>query len=87
MKTTMDAAGRLVIPKKLREEAGLTPGVELDVRFHNGRIEIEPAEGRVRLEQRGRFLVAVFDDDLPPIDPEMVERTLQEIRDQRGLIE
>ncbi len=42
MKTTIDAAGRLVIPKKIREEAGLKPGTALDVRVRDGVIEIEP---------------------------------------------
>lgn len=33
MKATIDKAGRLVIPKDLRERLGLTPGiVEVDVR-------------------------------------------------------
>jgi len=32
MKTTIDKAGRVVIPVAIRERAGLTPGVEIDVR-------------------------------------------------------
>src|SRR5437867_11650227 len=42
MKTTIDAAGRVVIPKKLREKAGLTPRTKRDVRLDRGVIEIEP---------------------------------------------
>lgn len=33
MKTTIDKAGRVVIPAALRERAGLTPGAEIDVRI------------------------------------------------------
>lgn len=41
MKTTIDKAGRLVIPKRLRDRAGFQPGVELDVRFNeDGALEI-----------------------------------------------
>ncbi|HZS92352.1 MAG TPA: AbrB/MazE/SpoVT family DNA-binding domain-containing protein, partial [Chloroflexota bacterium] len=43
MKTTMDAAGRLVIPREIRRQAGLQPGMPVEVRWHDGRIEIEPA--------------------------------------------
>jgi AbrB family looped-hinge helix DNA binding protein len=63
MKTTIDAAGRIVIPKKLREQAGLAPGMELEVRCRYGVIEVEPATGHeVRLEWRDGFLVAVSPD-------------------------
>ena len=36
MKTTIDKAGRVVIPAMIRERAGLTPGIEIDVRVSEG---------------------------------------------------
>ncbi len=42
MTVIMDAAGRLVIPREIRREAGLEPGMPLDVRCREGVIEIEP---------------------------------------------
>ncbi|MGE5278116.1 MAG: AbrB/MazE/SpoVT family DNA-binding domain-containing protein, partial [Acidobacteriota bacterium] len=33
MKTTIDAAGRLVIPRRIRREAGLEAGSELEIRL------------------------------------------------------
>jgi AbrB family looped-hinge helix DNA binding protein len=42
MKTTVDAAGRLVIPKEVRRQAGIEPGMTLDVRWKDGKSEIEP---------------------------------------------
>jgi len=59
MKTTLDSAGRMVIPKEIRREAGLKPGMALEVRCQDGRIEIELAPLSVKLERRGRFLAAV----------------------------
>ncbi|MGI8727938.1 MAG: AbrB/MazE/SpoVT family DNA-binding domain-containing protein, partial [Solirubrobacterales bacterium] len=31
MKTTIDKAGRIVVPKALREAVGLTPGTTVDI--------------------------------------------------------
>ena len=44
MKTTIDAAGRIVIPKPLRERLGFTAGESLDLRERHGRLEIEPVQ-------------------------------------------
>ena len=40
MRTTIDAAGRLVIPKPLREQLGFSPGTELDLDAVDGRLEV-----------------------------------------------
>lgn len=44
MRATIDRAGRLVIPKLLREEAGLRPG-EVEVTVYGGGLRIEPLMG------------------------------------------
>lgn len=80
MKTTIDRAGRLVVPKKIREEAGLSPGSELTIRVADGRIEIEPAPLDVRLVKRGRLTVAVPRKGVPPLTEETVRRTLGRLR-------
>lgn len=84
MKTTIDAAGRLVIPSAVRREAGLRPGMPLEVHWRDGRIEIEPAPIAVRLERRGRFLVAVPDGDVPTLSAEAVEATREALRQERA---
>lgn len=83
MKTTIDAAGRLVVPKELREQAGFEPGMELEVRYCDGRIEVEPAEVPYHLELRGRFLVAVADGPMPALTDEMVNKVREDILDER----
>jgi AbrB family looped-hinge helix DNA binding protein len=50
MRTTIDAAGRMVVPKPLRDELGLTAGVELDARVVDGRLEVV-VPSRVRTEE------------------------------------
>ncbi len=84
MRTTIDAAGRLVIPKEIRREAGLKPGTPLEVRWREGLIEIEPAPLPVRLTKRGRFLVAVPEKEVPQLSRETVERTRRRITRERA---
>ena len=84
MTVTMDQAGRLVIPSEIRREAGLEPGMPLEIRCEDGRIEIEPKTLPVKLERQGRLLVAVPLIPVPPLTNEIVERTKQRIRRSRG---
>ena len=80
MQTTIDAAGRIVIPKALRDRLGLTPGEALDVREREGRLEIEPAPTPMRLERRKHGSVAVAEAELPPLTDEIVRATLERVR-------
>lgn len=80
MKTTMDAAGRIVVPKALREAFGLKPGQALEVRLGDGRFEIEIAPTPMKLARRGKGVVAVPDRELPPLTAEQVRETLERIR-------
>lgn len=50
MRTTIDSAGRVVVPKAVREAMGLTAGREVDVVFTDGRIEIELAPANVQIK-------------------------------------
>lgn len=84
MRTTINAAGRLVIPKEIRRQAGIEAGMVLDIRCEDGRIEIEPAVLPVRLIREGTFLVAVLDGDVEPLTVEEVEQTLEALRRERS---
>ena len=83
MSVTIDKAGRLVIPKEIREKAGITPGMPLDIRVDNGVIEIEPAYSPVRLERRGHFLVAVPEEEGPPLPADIVDRMREQFENER----
>lgn len=83
MRTTIDAAGRLVIPRQVRQQAGLAPGTPLDVRYHEGRIEIEPALLPVSLVQRGRLLVALPQSEVERLTVETVEQTREVLHRER----
>ena len=84
MKTTIDNAGRLVIPKEIRTQAGLTPGTVLDIRWHDGCIEIEPAPLPVEFVRKGRLLVAIPKQDVELLTTDRVEETRQSIQQERS---
>jgi AbrB family looped-hinge helix DNA binding protein len=81
---SIDAAGRLVVPKAIREQAGLEPGMELEIRCRDGRVEIEPAPRQVRISRRGNVLVALPLDPSEPLDEDTVERTRDALRSRNA---
>jgi AbrB family looped-hinge helix DNA binding protein len=80
MKTTIDAAGRVVIPKELRERTGLRRGRVIEIRERDGRIEIEPAGTAMSLVPRAGGAVAVPKEKLPTLTDELVRDTLERTR-------
>lgn len=77
---TIDRAGRLVIPKELRDEAGIEAGMPLQVTCREGRIEIEPRRRPIRIEKRGRLQVAVSVDDGEPLTTSAVQQAQARVR-------
>ena len=85
MATTIDRAGRIVIPKAVRAAAHLEPGTRVRFRVtSSGVVEIEPEPLSVVLELRGRFTVAVPADDRPALKQADVNRTVAEMRADGG---
>ena len=80
MRTTIDSAGRVVIPKPIRDRLGLMPGGAIEVREREGKVEIEPAPTPMHLERREHGTVAVPDEELSPLTDEMVRATLERVR-------
>jgi AbrB family looped-hinge helix DNA binding protein len=80
MRTTIDKAGRIVVPKAMRDELGLNGGTEVEISLVDGHIEIDVIPTPVRLERRDGRLVAVADREMPPLTAEMVRETLEKIR-------
>lgn len=80
MRSAIDSAGRIVIPKPLRVRLGLEQGRIVEIRERDGRIEIEPAATPMSLVRRGGGRVAVPAEDLPPLTDEIVRATLDRTR-------
>jgi AbrB family looped-hinge helix DNA binding protein len=71
MRTTIDKAGRVVIPASLRERAGLSPGSELEITDDELGIHLQRVAVPPRLVKVGRRLVArpaASADNRPAID-------------------
>jgi AbrB family looped-hinge helix DNA binding protein len=58
MRTTIDKAGRVVIPAAIRDRARLTPGAELEITEDETGIRLERVAPGPRLVKVGRRLVA-----------------------------
>lgn len=56
MRTTIDKAGRLVIPRTLRDRIGLAQGGEVEVELDGAAVRIEPVAGS-QLKEVGDLLV------------------------------
>jgi AbrB family looped-hinge helix DNA binding protein len=71
MKTTIDKAGRVVIPAPIRVKAGFKPGTELEVILDDVSVRLLRRVPGPKLVRVGRRLVArptVHAANLPPID-------------------
>lgn len=77
----MDTAGRVLIPKPLREAAGLKPGARLVVEYRSGRITIERAWPQLRLVRKGSVLVPRI-SGAPKISGEQVNQWIRRSRDR-----
>lgn len=77
MRTTIDKAGRLVIPKALRDQVGLTPG-EVEIVRDGAGIRIERVPGAGAKERLGRLVI-------PAVGVRVDDETLRALReaDQR----
>ncbi len=82
MTTTIDSAGRIVIPKAMRDQLGLAAGTQIEVALRNGKVEIEPKSVSA-YEKRGRFLVAVMPSGTPRLDNDILAETLNDLREGR----
>lgn len=80
MRTTIDKAGRVVVPKALRRATGLEAGSEVEIRASDGRIEMEPAPLEVRLQRKGGILVAVPVRPVPAMTAAVVDGTITSLR-------
>ncbi len=68
MKTTIDKAGRLVIPRPLRDRIGLAAGGTVEIELEGAGLRIQPVSGTELREEKGLLVIpragASIDDNV-----------------------
>jgi AbrB family looped-hinge helix DNA binding protein len=80
MRIAMDSVGRLVVPKALRTELGISGPTELEVVVRDGIIELAVADVRARIGDRDGDPVIVTDAPMKPLTVEDVRAAIDRIR-------
>jgi AbrB family looped-hinge helix DNA binding protein len=83
MKTTIDSAGRIVIPRDIRNATGLGPGTVVEVAAHDGVVSIQPAAVAVKIVKKGGLHVAVAGDARGELTEDEVRAVRDEVRRDR----
>jgi AbrB family looped-hinge helix DNA binding protein len=73
MRTTIDRAGRLVIPKALRDRLGIRPG-EVELTADGAALHIEPVTSDDVEEHAGRLVI-------PAAGPQITRDVVRTLRD------
>jgi len=79
-KLTLDNAGRVMIPKALRDELNLEPGDSLDLESQGERIVLRPVRGTMPLRKEDGIWVFRTGQPLPA---SVTDRVLEDLRDER----
>jgi len=77
---TIDKAGRIVLPKPVRDELQLSPGDSLEVDSSEERVILRPVRGNGRIYKKQG--VWVFDSG-EPLGADVVNKTLRRVREER----
>ncbi len=81
MRVAIDRVGRVVIPKRLRDELGVRGPTDLELTAVDGRLELTVTDTPARVEDRDGFPVIVTDEPMAPMSvaeaAEAVERVRQ----------
>lgn len=77
---TVDKAGRVVLPKPVRDELQLAAGDSLELESSEDRIVLRPVRGTAGLRKKQGIWVLDVDE---PLTVEAVNRTIRDIRRER----
>jgi AbrB family looped-hinge helix DNA binding protein len=77
---TIDKAGRVVLPKPVRDALQISPGDSLELESSEDRIVLRPARGAARVyKKQGAWVL----HGGAPLSPNVVDDTLRRVRRER----
>jgi AbrB family looped-hinge helix DNA binding protein len=77
---TIDKAGRIVLPKPMRDELRLEAGDTLEVESSGEKITLRPLRGNAQLHKKHGVWVFQAGE---PLTQATVEKTVQQVREER----
>jgi AbrB family looped-hinge helix DNA binding protein len=77
---TIDKAGRIVLPKPVRDRLQIAPGDQLRIESDDDRIILRPARGAAQLRKKRGVWVYRSDE---PLSASTVKETLERVRRER----
>ena len=80
MRVAIDGVGRIVIPKPMRDELGITGPTELELTAVDGALELSVPYIKAHIEERDGHTVIVPDEPVPPLTTELVREVLERVR-------
>ncbi len=81
MDVTIDRAGRIVVPKVMRDQLGLTPETPLDIELVNGRLELSVRDEPAHIVE-GPHGPVIAKTGVTVTD-EQIRETLEAVRERR----
>jgi AbrB family looped-hinge helix DNA binding protein len=69
MEAVIDQAGRILLPKAIRDALGLLPGTKVDISPYGAGVQVVPAGRTARLVEEDGVLVAAGET---PVDDEII---------------
>jgi AbrB family looped-hinge helix DNA binding protein len=83
MTVPIDQAGRIVLPKDVREELAIKPGDTLKLSIHGSSVTLTPNKGATGFVRKGHALVFSTEDAGTLLSQEAVNAILSDSHDER----
>ena len=80
MQTTIDGAGRLVVPKQIRDRLHLSAGSAVEVSERDGVVEVRPVAAQIEIVETPEGPVATIPEAGPTLTGEEVREALEGLR-------